>query len=348
MSALPPRNPLLRCVACAAEPFYAGALGLRNILFDQGLRKTHRAHVPVISVGNLTAGGTGKTPTVAAIVRRLIDHAFMPAVVMRGYRAESTGGSDEQRELEQMLPGVPIIANPDRVAAAASIARDHPDVNVIVLDDGFQHRRIARDLDLVLIDATDPFGADHVLPAGLMRERPGNLRRADAVVVTRSDSVDKAALADIDARIARYHGSSPIAHAIHGWIRIVDATDTPIDRPGAHVHTLSGIGNPAAFIDQAGKTFRVVGSTVRPDHTAYTEDDLLHVVHEARDNGADALLTTPKDWVKLHPLVESTATDMPVWRPVVELGFVDGEGMLTKLLIERTRRISDCQLPIAD
>lgn len=337
MSAQPPRNPLLRCVACAAEPFYAGVLGVRNILFDQGLRKVHRAHVPVISIGNLTAGGTGKTPTVAAIVRRLVDHAFVPAVVMRGYRAESTGGSDEQQELSGLLPGVPIIANPDRVAAAAGIARDHPNVNVIVLDDGFQHRRIARDLDLVLIDATDPFGGGHVLPAGLMRERSSNLRRADAVIVTRSDGVDTAALAEIDARIARYHGSPPIAHAIHGWTRIVDANDSPVDRPGAHVHTLCGIGNPAAFIAQAGKTFRVVDSTVRPDHATYTEDDVLHVAHEARDNGADAVLTTPKDWVKLRPLVESTAIDVPVWRPVVELGFVDGEGELSRRIIEAAR-----------
>lgn len=337
MSDRRPRNPLLRCVARAAEPFYAAALGVRNALFDRGLRTAHRAHIPVISVGNLTAGGTGKTPTVAAVVRRLIDHGFNPAIVMRGYRADATGGSDEQRELAALLPGVPVLTNPDRVAAAGTLAHEQPDVNVIVLDDGFQHRRIARDLDLVLIDATDPFGGGRVLPAGLMRERPGNLRRADAVIVTRSDQVTKATLADIDQRIARYHGRPPIAHAVHGWTRIIDAADTPVDRPGAHVHTLCGIGNPDAFIDQADRSFRVVGSTVLPDHAAYTEDDLLLIAQDALDGGADALLTTPKDWVKLRPLVESTAITVPVWRPVVELAFTDGEGELSRRIVEAAR-----------
>ena len=330
----------LRVVAAMIEPLYAAATRRRNRRYDSGRRPIHRAHCPVISIGNLTAGGTGKTPMVIHVCQRLGEHGYHPAVVLRGYRAQKTGGSDEAALLSERLPQVPIIINADRVAAVKALAQQHPHVNMIVLDDAFQHRRIGRDLDVVLIDATDPFGGDHVLPRGRMREPPEGLRRADAVVVTHADALDSSANQQLDERIARYHGRPPIAHAAHVWSQIVDQNDALVTDTDARVFAFCGIGNPQAFFAQAQQRFSLAGYAGLPDHHAYSAYSVNALRSEARRHHADALLTTEKDWVKLRRLLESQPIALPVWRPRLCIEFRNGTGAFEQLVLDAATRAS--------
>ncbi len=326
-----PSAAILRALARAAEPFYACAVTGRNRAYDAGRKTIHKAHCPVISIGNLTTGGTGKTPVAIDIASRLQELGASPAVVLRGYKADAAG-SDEQRELSDALPGVPIVTHPDRAAAAETIRHDHPQVSAIVLDDGFQHRRIARDLDLVLIDATNPFGYGHLLPRGLMRESPESLRRADGVIVTRADQVSSEALQQLDEQIAGYHLRPPVAHAAHRWQSIVDASDQPVDAAAAPVLAFCGIGNPHAFFQQAEQHARVVARQSFDDHFHYNTAALDQLAAHAKTAGAAALLTTAKDWVKVGPMLESHPIDRPVWRAMLGIAWLDGANTLNDML----------------
>ena len=177
---------LTRTLLAAAEPAYAGVMTARNRLFDRGAKRIHRLPRPVISIGNLTTGGTGKTPAVQWLVRALQERGHRPGILTRGYRKEAGAASDEEELLRESL-GVPVVANADRVRGAATLLERTPAVTTFVLDDGFQHRRVAREADVVLIDATNPFGYDHVLPRGLLREPVVGLARAHLVILTRVD-----------------------------------------------------------------------------------------------------------------------------------------------------------------
>ena len=194
-------------LAALAAP-YALATAARNWLYDRRLLPVQAAPVPVISVGNLTLGGTGKTPLVAWICRQLIASGLRPAVVSRGYAARKGDTSDEAAELAILLPGVPHVADRDRVSGAATAAR--LGVHVVVLDDGFQHRRLHRNLDVVAIDASDPFGCGHLFPRGLLRERVCGLARADAVVLTRATGVDPDRRAAIRNEVNCARGGRPV------------------------------------------------------------------------------------------------------------------------------------------
>jgi len=327
-------NPLARCLAACVEPAYSGVMSLRNMAYDCGFARTHRAHVPVISVGNLTAGGTGKTPVVIDVARRLKSFGANPAIILRGYRADSAGQSDEAMVYEQALPFVPVAVDSDRVAAAQRVRCEHPQVDVIVLDDAFQHRRIARNLDLVLIDATCPFGYDAVLPRGLLRETPTGLRRADAVIVTRCDHVDERTLTQINQRIETLTDRPPIAHAMHAWDGFVDQHDKRIEPDARRVAVVCGIGNPDAFIRQAGRQFDIVERRVFGDHHHYTTDDLTGL------GDANAVVTTDKDWVKLRDVLESSTLDVPIIRPRLVIRYADGEQALTRW-VQQTYEATD-------
>ena len=316
-----------------AEPFYVGVTALRNAAFDRGWRKTHQAGVPVISIGNLTTGGTGKTPTVTYVAHTLAAFGACPAVILRGYKPDGHGRSDEQDLLTDLLPDTPIVADPDRVEAARRIEREHAEVDLILLDDGFQHRRLGRDLDIVLIDATNPFGFDHVLPRGLMRERPSALKRAHAVIVTHADLVDEEALGELDRQIKALHGRPPIARTAHTWSQVVDADDQPVERTKARVFVCVGIGNPEAFLEHAAQRFTIAGTRLLPDHADYDRQVLRDVREELERTEAEAVLTTEKDWVKLRHLLKSNPLPAAVWRPRLCIAFLEGEKELSRLLL---------------
>ncbi|MFA9477888.1 tetraacyldisaccharide 4'-kinase [Phycisphaerales bacterium AB-hyl4] len=337
----------------AAAAGYGAAVQLRNVAFNRGLKRVTPLGRPTVSVGNITAGGTGKTPMVIEFVRRLLASGHRPAVLMRGY------GDDETMELQDTLgaiatangdnkPTTLVIADPDRVRGAKSAIVRDPAVDCFVLDDGFQHRRAGRDRDVVLVDATNPFGYGYLLPRGLLREPVQNLRRADGVIVTRADQVDDGERAVLDERIRRLTGKPAVAHAAHRWTSLRDADDVPwpVERlQSLKVLGVCGIGNPASFAGRLAEhaSSLATSATSREaypgvmalgDHHAYRHDELTDMLREAELRGAEAVVTTEKDWVKWRSLVAGHGLPMPVLRPVLAMQFLDGDAAVDTLLTE--------------
>lgn len=342
-----PAAAALRAALAIIAPGYALATTARNKAFDAGLRRIRRLPRPVLSVGNITAGGTGKTPMIRWLAARLREDRRRVAILSRGYGARAGGLGDELTMLGNALnaPGsLPVVlhADPDRFAGGQHVLREHPEVEVFLLDDGFQHRRLGRDLDIVLIDATNPFGYGHVLPRGLLREPLGGLRRADAIVLTRCDRIDGEAVRAIETTIRRFHANVPIhrsAFELTGFRESVPPAQPP-EHPVQSLawrswYVISGIGNPDNFrrqLESCGG--RCVGSRSFADHHAYTAEDLQAVERTALAAGADVVVTTEKDWVKIQPLSYQAA--LPVWRADVDIHF-QGDGQ--KLLLGQIRRV---------
>jgi tetraacyldisaccharide 4'-kinase len=325
---------LLRGALAVAEPFYAGAMIARNRLYDAGVFTTYRLPRPAISVGNLTAGGTGKTPVVRWLAEQLITHGRRPAVLLRGYGQRGATFSDEQRLLQAYLPDIPVVANPDRRAGAAIAVERQPQTDVILLDDAFQHRRVARDVDLVLINAADPFGFDHVHPRGLMREPMRGLRRAHAVLITRSDAVDDTQLNRIENVLRSSNKAAPIFRTMHemvGLRRAQTPPSEPVDEPvgaltGRTFFSFSGIGSPRTFHDQLVRAGgKPVGNRAFPDHHEYAESDVAALAGDAASAGAELLLTTEKDWVKLSRVAGAQTMVPPILRVEVRITFQSPE-----------------------
>lgn len=302
---------LLRTMFGLATVPYRIGVGWRNRQFDRGSRPIEQVGVPVVSVGNLTVGGTGKTPMVEWLARWFRDRGIRVCLISRGYGAEAGGRNDEALELEQKLPDVPHLQNPDRVAAAQTAIEEF-ESELILLDDAFQHRRIHRDLDIVLIDALEPFGYGRLLPRGLLREPISSLARADVVVLSRSDAVDSDRRAAICEQAKRHAPQAIWIEVSHRPIALLASTGKSKAIESLHgkrVAAFCGIGNPAGFrhsLEQCG--FKVVAFREFPDHHAYTSDEITQLAGEA--SGADAVLCTHKDLVKV---AISEIEGIPVW-----------------------------------
>lgn len=311
---------------------WRAASALRNSAYDRGLLPAARVDAPVVSVGNLTVGGTGKTPMVAWIVRELGRRGLRAGILSRGYGArDAAGRSDEARLLARLCPDAPHELDPDRVRGARRLV--DRGVDAVVLDDGFQHRRLARDLDLVLVDACRPFGlaaprgggapVRALLPRGLLREPPAGLARAHALVLTRVDRAAPAAVSALAAELGALAPGLPVIETAHRPRRLVDAAGTDLgleSLAGRSVDLLSGIGNPAAFEAQV----EALGARVRshrrfPDHHPYCAADLAGL-------GERWVVTTAKDAVKLPDV------DAPVVVLEVELEVLRGGPVLEALL----------------
>ncbi|RPI60870.1 MAG: tetraacyldisaccharide 4'-kinase, partial [Planctomycetaceae bacterium] len=266
---------LLRTALLAAAGPYSAAMRLRRRAYGCGLLPRHSAGVPVICVGNITTGGTGKTPMVAWVAGRLVATGARPAVLTRGYKSVN-GKSDEAELLSQLLgPDVPVIVNPDRVAgAAAAVARG---ATVLVMDDGFQHCRLRRDLDIVLIDATNPFGFGHCLPRGLLREPTSALADADAIVITRSDQAAPQALEALRADLSKLAPQAYLYHATHKPSAVLDECARPLPlevlaAPARRVFAFCGLANPDGFFDTVKSLgANLAGQAALEDHADYTQ-----------------------------------------------------------------------------
>jgi tetraacyldisaccharide 4'-kinase len=292
-------------LAVAAGGYALGARA-RNLAYDRGWWAAARAEAPVIAVGNLTLGGTGKTPMVEWVCRHLRRRGLRVAILSRGHGARD-GLNDEGRVLEDNLPDVPHLQGRDR-ARLAAVAVEELESQALVLDDGLQHRRLARDLDIVLLDATDPFGLGWICPRGLLREPVTGLRRAGAVVLTRADQVDESTRERARERALRAAGDAAAvwAEARHAPRDVLVHGSEPrsvaeVLAGGPRVAAFCGIGNPAAFgttLDGLG--LDRVGLRAFPDHHAYTASDVADLARWAAGLRADLILTTQKDSVKLR------------------------------------------------
>ena len=305
---------LLRAALRVASWAYGTAVAARTAAYRARLLTRTRLPCPVVSVGNLTAGGTGKTPCVIFLARSLRDRGCKPAVLMRGYaRTGGTGllvvsagqgllvpppeAGDEASLLAQALPGVPIILGADRVRAATLALSNHG-ADLCILDDGYQHLRLHRDLDILLLDARFPFGSGALLPRGLLRERPEAAGRANLVILTRVDQARD--LDRVEEGIRRPNRRAPILRAVHRPVSLLRLADGAVLEPsalaGQAVAALSAIGSPEAF----EATLRSLGASVAaafrfPDHHRFREEDLERAGRQGRGAGAALLVTTGKD-----------------------------------------------------
>lgn len=296
----------------------------RNAFYERGIFRTYSLGARTISVGNLTTGGTGKTPMVALVARLLAENGEKVCILTRGYgrtrsadsvlvsdgsavKCDSRQGGDEPVELAYKLIGkAAVIADRDRVEGARR-ALNELGSTVLVLDDAFQHRRATRDVDIVCVDSTNPWGNGEILPAGTLREPVNNISRADAVVITRADLVKDAT--PIEREINRLHPDAIVFRSSNKISRIVDLQSLFSSDRTAHSETIEpsdplfafcGLGNPSNFFRQLEmKGQALAGRKTFPDHYFYKSDDIAEIERKARGVGAKGLITTVKDAVRL-------------------------------------------------
>jgi tetraacyldisaccharide 4'-kinase len=306
---------------------YGRIADLRNLLFDKGVFKSYPLGARTISVGNITAGGTGKTPLVAYIAELLAANGEKVCILTRGYGRENPRrrvlisdfeqviadakiGGDEPVELAGKLLGKAIVvAGADRVAAA-KWALENFAITAFVLDDAFQHRRAKRDLDIVCVDATNSFGNGQILPAGTLREPISNLSRANMIVITRVNLTEDISnlRSDISTRAPKTH-TFEASNTIANLITLADfrARSQRMQREDRNEErsrkflAFCGLGNPSSFFRQlAADGFDLVVKKPFPDHHYYSQEEIRKLENLGRSAAAGALLTTAKDAVKLE------------------------------------------------
>ena len=293
---------------------YIVIINLRNFLYSRKLLKTHKVNAVVISIGNITTGGTGKTPLVIWLCDFLRENNIEPAVLTRGYKTgKKESGIDEPAVILQNCPKIKVIVNPNR-ATGARLAIEKFGSKVLILDDGFQHRRLARDIDIVTIDATEPFGFGKILPAGLLREPVSSLKRADAVVLTRCNLTGQQKLEEIETQLRKIKGNFIIAKTIHKPISLVfgDGKEKPSEYlAGKRIFAFCGIGNPESFFKTAENIgAKITGKETFDDHHIYSQEDIERICKRASDSKAELIITTEKDWTKIACLnIPASPTD---------------------------------------
>lgn len=347
-----------------AEVPYTLAVNWRNRRYDGDGTLVHRVGVPVVSVGNLTLGGTGKTPMVKWLARWLQQRGVRVALVSRGYGAEGReqgarsreqdtsnepshsplsapnraptrwlpAYNDEALELAQSLPDVPHVQNPNRVAGATRAIHEF-NCRLVLLDDGFQHRRLARDLDIVLLDALEPFGFDHVFPRGTLREPVAGLRRAKIVCLSRADTLAPAERDAIRRRAKELAPNAIWCELAHAASRLVNTVgdSQPLDTlAGRRVAAFCGVGNPSGF----QHTLAAIGCMPTawrafPDHHHYTAADVSALCDLVAESQAELAVCTQKDLVKLR---RGEIGDAPLWAVEIELQFLSGQELFERAL----------------
>jgi tetraacyldisaccharide 4'-kinase len=326
---------------------YGAAARTRLRLYRAGALRMEKIDAPVISVGNITTGGTGKTPLAAWLARRVAGLGERVCILTRGYGradpselvlvsdgsnllAEVRDGGDEPRLLAEMLLGISaVISNADR-AAAARWALKNLGSTAFILDDGFQHLAIARDLNLVTIDATNPWGGRRLLPRGRLREPLRGLARADAIILTRAEQATD--IKAVRAEALRLSGGRPTFSSQSRTVnvrRLVTATDefeeVPVEALPQPVAAFCALGNPEAFFAHLrGDGYTLAHTVVFRDHHVYAQSDVDRLTLEARARGASALVTTAKDAVKLRGL----SFELPCYVIEIDVSFDDERELL--------------------
>lgn len=321
----------------AASFGYSLLIRLRNQRYDAAPARVVKLPVPVISVGNVTTGGTGKTPMVLELVRRLHARGRRPAVLSRGYRSKRNRIADELQLVRRRAHACITVADPDRVAGGReAVARG---ADVLVLDDAFQHRRIDRNLDLVMLDAMCPFGYGHVLPRGLLREPLDGLARADLIVLSRTDAVSPARVEGIVATVRRYNADAPILRTRHRPVCLQSLGGDRTELTALHgrnVICVAGIGHPEAFLQTVKQIGAAPVCTVRlPDHARYDARVYRRLSAAAKLHPQAAyLVTTEKDLVKLDR-DPWRSFPLPIVAVTVDIDLLDGGGTMLDAALDR-------------
>jgi len=321
---------------------YGAALRLHRGAYRIGLARRLRLPALVISIGNITVGGTGKTTAAIAVARRLLDRGKRVAVLSRGYRgsaerqalivSEGVGplvppgvAGDEPYLISRALPGVSVLVGKDR-RRTGRLAVERLGAEVLVLDDGLQYQRLVKDVEIALVDALAPFGYDFLIPRGLLREPAANLARADAIWITHSDLVRENDLRALRERVQGYAPGARVRETRHVPVRLQRPADgeelPPEAAKGRRVVALSGIGNPVAFqrtLEQIGAV--LVDHLRFPDHHPYRATELRNLL-AGQPTSVEMIVTTSKDAVRIPP----ECLEERLWVLEVELAEPAGGG----------------------
>ncbi|CAN5476596.1 tetraacyldisaccharide 4'-kinase [soil metagenome] len=346
---------------------YGTIIEARNSLFKKGIFKSFSLGVPTFSIGNITVGGTGKTPLVAFVAEVLAEKGEKVCILSRGYGREnpkkrvivSDGekiltnvrqAGDEPFELADKLLGKAIVIADANRTAAGNWAREKFGVTAFVLDDAFQHQRVKRSLDIVTIDASNPFGSKKLLPSGILRESLKNLKRADAIVITRANLAKE--ISNVKSQISKYNPNCPIFVSENKTAKLTrldkflataqssQKTNDEEQRTKDKALAFCALGNPNNFFEQLRReNFDLVLAETFPDHHFYTRNDISEIEKKAAERGAEILPTTVTDAVKLKDL----KFNLPCF--VVENKMIfDDESGFRDLLIAVLENENNCAL----
>ena len=313
---------------------YGWAVGARSLFYSMRLLKTKTLPCPVISVGNITVGGTGKTPLVMALARGLMDRGIPVAILSRGYKGTKTSepvvsdgknlflspeeSGDEAFLMAQVCQGIPVLVGKDRFAIGR-VALQRFGIKGLLLDDGYQHLPLRRDLDILLIDSHVGFGDQHLLPRGILREPLSHLRRAHLFLLTKVDDLETSR--PLERKIHEIHSGAQVFHSDYRPLSLVDPEgnqEALRSLKGKKILALSGIANPDSFSSLLRKCgMEIVSEAIFPDHHSYIPKDLSTIKEKSK--GADWIVTTEKDMLKLRTLgigplpIRSLRIEMKIW-----------------------------------
>lgn len=326
--------------------FYSAITRGRHALYRYGVFRTHDLGVPVISVGNITVGGTGKTPLVAWFAETLAQQGKKVCVLTRGYGRENssarvvvskgseiladakTGGDEPLMLAESLINKAAVISDKDRVSAGLW-AKENLGSEVFILDDGFQHLRLKRTFDVVAVDATNPFGGGHLLPVGRLRESLSSLQRADCIIITKTNLGED--IDELRAKLLSHSKGRPVFFSrfrVSGARTLNNDSFVELKTLPESCSAFCGLGNPKAFFRQIKRAdLMLVDKQSFADHHFYTQEDIEKIEVEAKKEGARCLITTAKDAVKLRELKFT----LPCYSLEIEVE-IDGEEELKKLL----------------
>ena len=330
--------------------------------YKVGIFRREKLDCFVISLGNVTVGGTGKTPTAQRLARDIRDMGYRVVILNRGYRAKWHGdvgvvsdgetlhmpaseAGDEAFMLAKHLPSVPVLIGAER-AVTGRYAIEHFGAEVAILDDGYQHWQLQRDLDILLVDAVNVFGNGHILPRGTLREPISHISRADVCLMTKVDQAAEGSREHIRSTVHRYNEDALIMESIHQprclipmveWYKNISGDGLDVSEiRGKHIMAVSAIGNPASFEQTLSDLGAVIIESLRyPDHHDYTMKEMEEVLHQAEAQGVEAIVITEKDAVKIPAEVVQEEWGIPVYVICVEVTFQSGTDEFRSMLQEK-------------
>lgn len=315
--------------------FYGLGIRLRAWLYKVKVLPSTKVDTPVISVGNITLGGVGKTPTVIYIAEKCKQMGKKPAILIRGYMQDKLGVdfSDEANVLKEWLGDVPVLVGKNRIQNVCKHIEDN-EVDVFVMDDGFQHQQLVRNLDIVAIDATNPFGNGDVLPRGILREPKSSLKRADLCMLTKCDLNEKR-VAGLEGEIKDLAGDISVVKSKHAPQEFVNLKTNEIHDLSygkqKEVALLCSIGSPKGFQKTVENLdSKVVKRFFYIDHYVYTQDDVDRVQKACIENGIKTVITTQKDAVKLYMFKDKLSDELEFLILKIQVNVYEGEDILVE------------------